>query len=119
VLRQQTGEISHLLLQRGDLGLQGSNLLRQDEERSGKLWRRDRFGGRLFLWKGSQAPLMEVGKHVQVLIAHPFFVTIVGKESQEIGRQRCFAGHKWCVLFCKASASARIYPCSVRWMSGE
>jgi hypothetical protein len=73
VLRHETGKIRHLLLQRSDLGLQGSNLLRQDEERSGKLWRRDRFGGRLFVWKGSQAPLMEVGQHLQVFIAHPFF----------------------------------------------
>jgi hypothetical protein len=76
VLRHETGKIRHVLLQRSDLGLQGSNLLRQDEERSGKLWRRDCFEGRLFAWKGSQAPLMEVGQHLQVFIAHPFFPAI-------------------------------------------
>src|SRR6266568_5164561 len=70
VLRDEAGEISHLLLQRGDLGLQGGKLLGQGEELGGQRWRLESFGGRRLLWERSQTAMMQVGQHLQVLTAH-------------------------------------------------
>src|SRR6266496_5921794 len=78
VLRDEAGEISHLLLQRGDLGLQGAKPLGELQERSRKLRHLAGFGGRRLLWEGSQAARMQAGQQVQLLTAHPFFAAIVG-----------------------------------------
>jgi len=70
------GEISHLLLQCSDLGLQGAQLLWQREQVSRQ--RRDLAGklGRFFLLRGSQMAMMQAGKLLQVLLAQPFFAAI-------------------------------------------
>ncbi len=72
------GEISHLLLQRDDLGLQGGKLFRQREQRSRKLRPLALNRGGWLLWEGSQAALMQAGQDLKVLTAHPFFAAIVG-----------------------------------------
>src|SRR5438067_721168 len=82
VLRDEAGEISHLLLQRDDLGLQGAQRLGERQERSRQRRRLAGFGGRRLLWQGSQAALMQAGQCLQVLAAHPFFAAIVGMAAQ-------------------------------------
>jgi len=78
VLRDEAGEISHLLLQRGDLGLQGTKPLGERQERSRKLRHLAGEGGRRLLWERSQTAMMQAGQDLQLLTAHPFFAAIVG-----------------------------------------
>jgi len=78
VLPKEAGEIRHLLLQRGDLSLQGAQPLGQGQERVGQRWPLAVNRSRWFLWQGSQAAVMQAGQQVQVLTAHPFFAAIMG-----------------------------------------
>jgi hypothetical protein len=78
VLREEVGEISHLLLQGDQVGLHGAKLLwqfeqvgRQGGDLAGKL-------GRDWLRTASQMAMMQVSQHLQVLLAHPFFAAIAG-----------------------------------------
>jgi hypothetical protein len=77
VLLVEASEISHLLLQHGDLGLQGAKLFGQRQQRSRKLRHLAEVECRWHLGEGSQAALMQAGQQVQVLTAYPFFAAIV------------------------------------------
>jgi hypothetical protein len=77
VLLKEARESRHLLLQRGDLGLQGVKPLRQGQQRGSHRWQFVGTGGRRLLGERRQAALMPVGQQVQLLSAHPFFATIV------------------------------------------
>src|SRR5260221_1790403 len=82
VLLKKASEISHLLLQRDELGLQGRKLL----------WQREQIGGqsgglagkmsRAFFPRGSQTALMQASQHPEVLLAHPLFSAIVRRAGQ-------------------------------------
>ena len=78
MLPEEAGEIRHLLLQRGDLSLQGAQPLGQGQEGVGQRWPLAVNRSRRFLWQGSQAAVMQAGQQVQVLTAHPFFAAIMG-----------------------------------------
>jgi hypothetical protein len=58
LLLKEAGQISHLLLQGGDLGLQGAQPLGQGEERIAQRWSLAFNRSRRVLWQGSQAALM-------------------------------------------------------------
>src|SRR5437764_14733588 len=73
VLLEQVGEISHLLLQRSDLGLQGAKRLWQREELGGQRWQLAGNRRRRLLWEGSQTAMMQAGQQLQVLAASPVF----------------------------------------------
>jgi hypothetical protein len=77
-LLEQMGEISHLLLQRSELSLQGAKLRGEREERGRQRWQSALNGGRWLRWEGSQAAMMQAGQDLKVLTAHPFFAAIVG-----------------------------------------
>src|SRR5260221_8478787 len=79
LLLEQKGEISHLLLQGGDLGLQGGKPLWERQKRSRKLRRLGRDGGRRHFGQESQAALMQAGQDLQVITAYPFFAAILVK----------------------------------------
>src|SRR5216683_811457 len=76
VLRDEAREIRHLLLQRGDLSLQGVQPLRQGQQRGSPRWQFVGTGSRRLLGERGQAALMPLGQQVQILSAHPFFATI-------------------------------------------
>src|SRR5260370_15070321 len=78
VLREEAGEISHLLLQGGNLGLQGVKPLGQRQECSRQRRPRAGNGGGWLLWERSQAALMQAGQPQGVFLAHPFFSALVG-----------------------------------------
>ncbi len=76
VLLKEAREIRHLLLQRGDLSLQGVQPLRQGQQRGSPRWQFVGTGSRRLLGERGQAALMPLGQQVQILSAHPFFATI-------------------------------------------
>src|SRR5260221_11940054 len=79
---EQAGKISHLLLQGGDLGLQGGKLLRHLEERS-RQWRNLALNRSWWnLGKRSQTALMQAGQELEMFSAHPFFAAIAGMALQ-------------------------------------
>jgi len=78
VLRDEASEIRHLLLQSGDLRLQGVKPLGQGQQRSRKLRPLADNRGRWLLREESQAALMQASEHLQVLAAQPFFAAIAG-----------------------------------------
>src|SRR5258707_4993253 len=59
VLLVKASEISHLLLQRSELSLQGAKPLGEREERGRQRWQSALKGGRWLWWEGSQAALMQ------------------------------------------------------------
>src|SRR6266702_6284662 len=77
VLREQAREIRHLLLQRGDLSLQGVKPLGQGQQRGSPRWQFVGTGSKRLLGERGQAALMPLGQQVQILSAHPFLATIV------------------------------------------
>jgi len=77
VLLKKASEISHLLLQRDELGLHGRKLLWQPEQIGGQRWD---LAGKLstsFFLRGSQTALMQASQRLEVLLAQPFFAAIV------------------------------------------
>jgi hypothetical protein len=81
-LLEQGSEISYLLLQCRDLSLQGVKSLWQGEERGGQRKRLVGMGCRWHLGQRSQAALMQVSQHRQVLTIHPFLAAIAGMAVQ-------------------------------------
>jgi len=77
VLLKKASEISHLLLQRDELGLQGRKLLWQREQIGGQRWDLAGKLSRSFFLRGSQTALMQASQHLEVLLAQPFFAAIV------------------------------------------
>jgi hypothetical protein len=77
VLLKKASEISHLLLQRDELGLHGRKLLWQREQIGGQRWDLAEQLSRSFFLRGSQTALMQASQHLEVLLAQPFFAAIV------------------------------------------
>src|SRR6266566_3070304 len=77
VLLKQASEISHLLLQRDELGLHGRKLLWQPEQIGGQRWDLAGKLSRSFFLRGSQTALMQASQRLEVLLAQPFFAAIV------------------------------------------
>jgi hypothetical protein len=75
---EQGSEFRHLLLQGGDLGLQGGNLLGQGEERSGKLRQLALNGSGWLCREGSDVAMMQASEQFQVLLTYSFFAAIAG-----------------------------------------
>jgi hypothetical protein len=76
VLLKKASEISHLLLQRDELGLHGHKLLWQREPIGGQRWDLAGKLSRSFFLRGSQTALMQASQHLEVLLAQPFFAAI-------------------------------------------
>src|SRR5260370_20139517 len=73
MLLKKASEISHLLLQRDELGLQGRKLLWQREQIGGQPWDLAGKMSRSFFLRGSQTALMQARQHLEALPAQPFF----------------------------------------------
>ena len=70
------GGLLAVLLQCGDLGLQGAQGLGERQQRSRKLRHLVGQGSRRLLWEGSQTALMQAGQFLEVVLAQPFFAAI-------------------------------------------
>src|SRR5260221_10256388 len=77
VLLKKASEISHLLLQRDELGLHGCKLLSLPEQIGGQRWDLAGKLSRSFFLRGSQTALMQASQHPEVLLAQTFFAAIV------------------------------------------
>jgi hypothetical protein len=82
LLLEQGSELSHLLLERGNLCLQGAQRLRQGEESGGQWWQIALHEGKQRLGERSQAALMQASQQFEVLLAHPFFASVAGMALQ-------------------------------------
>jgi hypothetical protein len=78
LLVEQVSEFGDLLLQSGDLGLQGADHFGQGKEGGGQEWQSSRSRDRWLWWEGSQVAMMQASQQIEVLPAQPFFAAIVG-----------------------------------------